>query len=53
MKDLVRFLTDDSGQTLSEYVFILGAVALVAAIVIVAFRSRLTALWQNAIANMR
>lgn len=53
MKALLEFLLDEQGQDFTEYVFILGAIVVVAAVVIVAFRSRLQALWQNAINNMR
>ncbi|WP_322808061.1 hypothetical protein [Thermanaerothrix sp.] len=53
MKTLIEFLTDEQGQDMTEYIAILGAVVAVAAIVIIAFRTRLQALWQNAISNMR
>jgi Flp pilus assembly pilin Flp len=53
MKELMRFLKDDEGQDLSEYVAILGAVAVVAAAVVYRYRDRLMQMWNNAIANLR
>ena len=53
MKEFFRFLTDDEGQDLSEYVAILGAVAVVAAAVVYRYRDRLMSLWNNAISSLR
>lgn len=53
MKTLFDFLKDDSGQDLAEYVGVLGAIAVVIAVVVVRYRDRLINLWNSAIANLR